>query len=155
MNELKIRLAESGDKATIVAANLALARETEDKTLDEAAVSGGVDALLTDASLGRYYLAERDGRIVGQLGLTWEWSDWRNGLFWWIQSVYVAREARGSGIFRALYEFVAGAARDERNVAGLRLYVDKNNERAANVYRRLGMRVTHYDMLEVDFTLKS
>jgi ribosomal protein S18 acetylase RimI-like enzyme len=155
VNELKIRLAESGDKATIVAANLALARETEDKTLDEAAVSGGVDALLTDASLGRYYLAERDGRIVGQLGLTWEWSDWRNGLFWWIQSVYVAREARGSGIFRALYEFVAGAARDERNVAGLRLYVDKNNERAANVYRRLGMRVTHYDMLEVDFTLKS
>ncbi|HET7306436.1 MAG TPA: GNAT family N-acetyltransferase [Gammaproteobacteria bacterium] len=149
-----VRPAKAADQHAIVAGNLAMALETEQKKLDEATVNAGVAALLADPARGLYYVAEEDGHLVGQLALTWEWSDWRNGTFWWIQSVYVAPDRRGAGIFKALYQYVLNEARRRDSVCGLRLYVDKANSNATMVYRRLGMAVTHYDLLEVDFTLE-
>lgn len=148
-----IRLATGADRDAIVAANVAMARETEQKELDEATVAAGVAGQLANPARGLYYVAEADGRIVGQLALTWEWSDWRNGTFWWIQSVYVAPDCRGAGIFKMLYHHVLDEAHRREGVCGIRLYVDKTNHDALAVYRRLGMEVTHYDLLEVDFTL--
>ncbi|HET8552102.1 MAG TPA: GNAT family N-acetyltransferase [Gammaproteobacteria bacterium] len=148
-----VRPATAADQHAIVAGNLAMAQETEQKRLDEATVSAGVAALLADPARGVYYVAEEDGRLVGQLALTWEWSDWRNGTFWWIQSVYVVPDRRGAGIFKTLYRYVIDEARRCDGVCGVRLYVDKANDNAMTVYRRLGMEVTHYDLLEVDFTL--
>lgn len=150
---IAIRTAAPADRDIIAAANLALAQETEDKSLDPDIVRRGVQAVLDDAAHGMYYLAEVDGKVVGQLALTWEWSDWRNGTFWWIQSVYVTADCRGRGVFKALYNHVLDDARRRDGVCGVRLYVDKSNHSAAEVYRRLGMAATHYDMLEVDFTM--
>ncbi|HET6725068.1 MAG TPA: GNAT family N-acetyltransferase [Gammaproteobacteria bacterium] len=152
MNDIAIRQAGPADRDAIVAANVALALESEQKVLNRETVRAGVAVQLADPAHGLYFLAEQGGDIIGQLALTWEWSDWRNGTFWWIQSVYVAAAHRGSGVFRKLYEYVAAEARRRDDVAGLRLYVDKDNRNAMAVYRRMGMSVAHYDMLEVDFT---
>jgi GNAT superfamily N-acetyltransferase len=149
---IRVRAATPADCDFIVAANLALAVETERKTLDRATVERGVAAQIADPARGRYYLAEHNGEVAGQLALTWEWSDWRNGTFWWVQSVYVTEAFRGHGVFRSLYEYVLNEARRRDDVCGLRLYVDKSNRRARDVYLRLGMKTTHYDLLEVDFT---
>lgn len=149
---IRVRVAAPADRDFVVAANIALALETEQKALDRAMVERGVAAQIADPARGRYYLAERGGEVAGQLALTWEWSDWRNGTFWWIQSVYVPEVHRGHGVFRALYEYVLNEARRHDDVCGLRLYVDKSNRRAREVYLRLGMSATHYDLLEVDFT---
>ncbi|HET6655995.1 MAG TPA: GNAT family N-acetyltransferase [Gammaproteobacteria bacterium] len=154
MTDIAIRRATPADLEPIVAANVAMALETEQKALDRATVTAGVAAQLADPARGLYYVAERDGRIVGQLALTWEWSDWRNGTFWWIQSVHVAAEYRRRGIYAMLYRHVSEEARRHDGVAGLRLYVDKANSGALAVYKRLGMRVAHYDMLEVDFSFE-
>src|SRR5262249_39121522 len=97
---------------------------------------------------GLYFLAEIDGHVVGQLMLTHEWSDWRNGDIWWIQSVYVAAEQRGKGVFTAIYRYVEKLAR-EQNVTGIRLYVERDNEGAQRTYKRLGMSTKHYDVMEV------
>jgi GNAT superfamily N-acetyltransferase len=147
-----VRPAAAADQQLIVAWNDALARETEGKSLDPSALSEGVRRVLTDPSLGRYFIAEIDGQPVGQMMLTWEWSDWRNGMFWWIQSVYVASPFRGAGAFRALYRHVESLARRDPGVAGLRLYVHDDNARAAEVYRRLGMVDGHYRVMEALFT---
>ncbi|HET7569313.1 MAG TPA: GNAT family N-acetyltransferase [Gammaproteobacteria bacterium] len=154
MTSAVVRPATAADQPAIVAGNLAMALETEHKQLDEATVTAGVAALLADPARGVYYVAEEDGRLIGQLALTWEWSDWRNGTFWWIQSVYVAPDRRGAGIFKTLYRYVLAEARRRDGVCGVRLYVDKANDNAMTVYRRLGMEITHYDLLEVDFTLE-
>src|SRR5205807_1377678 len=112
---------------------------TENKDLDPAVLSAGVAAMLDDSHKGRYFVAELDDTVVGQLGVTCEWSDWRNGNFWWIQSVYVAAEARRQGVFRALYEHLLEAARSDKSVIGVRLYVEHDNRIAQETYRRLRM----------------
>lgn len=148
-----IRQATLSDVPFIVSGNLRLALETERRQLDPATVAAGVNALLADAAKGIYFLAEADGQPVGQLLITREWSDWRNGNFWWIQSVYVLEPFRGRGIFRALFEHVHALAQARHDVCGLRLYVEANNSRAQEAYRRLGLAKTDYELFETDFVL--
>jgi GNAT superfamily N-acetyltransferase len=150
---MQIRQANLADAAFIRDSNLRLAGETERRQLDPARVAAGVNALLSDPAKGVYYLAECAGRPAGQLLVTYEWSDWRNGNFWWIQSVYVAQAFRGTGIFRALFAHVLALAQTRSDVCGLRLYTDAHNLRAKQIYRRLGMKPTNYEMFEMDFTL--
>lgn len=145
---LEIRDARSDDHALIVSWNEALARESENMELDVTTLARGVSHALENPSQARYYIAELGGVPAGQLMLTQEWSDWRNGVFWWIQSVYVAESFRGRGVFRGLYEHVSGLARDASGVCGLRLYVHTGNTVAIEVYRRLGMGDGHYRVME-------
>jgi GNAT superfamily N-acetyltransferase len=149
---LSIRRAEPVDADIIAAFNQAMAVETEGRRLDGATLAAGVRAVLRDPARGLYYLAERGGAVVGPLLLTYEWSDWRNGWFWWIQSVYVAPAARGGGVYRGLHEHVAALARAAGDVCGVRLYVDAGNAAAQAVYRRLGMAVTNYRLFETDWS---
>ena len=128
--------------------NQAMALETEHKHLDDGLLSKGVAAVFDDAQKGFYVVAENDGEIVGGLMVTFEWSDWRNGWFWWIQSVYVRPEGRGKSTYSKLYEFVKRRASDAGNVCGFRLYVEKENENAQAVYKKLGMEETYYLMFE-------
>lgn len=151
---ITVRKADRSDTYTIARFNCAMAEETEHLQLDVDRVVRGVNGLFDDPSRGFYLVAEIDGVIAGQLMVTYEWSDWRNGAFWWIQSVYVMRQYRARGVFRSLYDRVVSFAGEQGNVCGLRLYVEKENERAQNVYKKLGMTVTRYDLLEVDFVLK-
>lgn len=146
-----VRDAEPADQDTIVDYNIRLAAESEDLQLDPGTVSRGVALVLGDPARGRYFLAEEGGRVVGQTMITFEWSDWRCGWFWWIQSVFVVPERRGSGVFRALLEHVMGRARERDDVCGVRLYVDLDNQAAQAVYDRTGLPRAHYEMREVDF----
>jgi GNAT superfamily N-acetyltransferase len=148
-----IRQATPNDAAIIARFNALMAVETESKTLDAELLQKGVEALLADPSKGLYFLAESEGRVVGQTMITYEWSDWRNGTFWWIQSVYVAKEARGTGVFKALFEYIHSLATSRPDICGLRLYVEENNTRARQTYERLGMKHSHYRMYEMDFVL--
>lgn len=132
----------------------AMAREIEDIELDRDRLLAGTRAVLEDAGKGFYVVAEREGRVAGQLMITFEWSDWRNGVFWWIQSVYVEPEARGQGVYTALHRWVHEQARRGGDVCGIRLYVDKSNQNAQRTYRRLGMTPAVYDMYEADFILE-
>ena len=143
-----VRHATPADLPTIAEFNNLLAQESEGKTLDAAVLSAGVAALLADPHKGRYFLAEDGGTVVGQVMFTTEWSDWRNGYFWWLQSVYVRRAARGRGVFRALFEHVEQLARRDPQVRGLRLYVEIANRAAQETYTRLGMKPAGYFVLE-------
>jgi GNAT superfamily N-acetyltransferase len=116
-------------------------------------IGHGVAALIKSPARGTYFVAEEKGEVVGQLLITYEWSDWRNGNFWWIQSVYVREEFRGKGIFRALFEHVHRLAKKRSDVCGLRLYVEANNASAQKTYTRLGMKKTFYEMYETDFVI--
>ncbi len=146
-----IREADIADATTIARFNQAMALVTESLTLPDVAIVPGVKAVFADPALGQYFAAERNGEVVACLLITYEWSDWRNGLFWWIQSVYVTPESRGRGVFRELYADVYQRARDSRGVCGLRLYVESKNERAQKTYSAVGMTRSHYRMFEVDF----
>lgn len=148
---MKIRDATRADADFIVAANTALAAETEGQALEPALIGPGVQAVLDDRSLGRYYIAEVGGRAVGQLMTTFEWSDWRNGLILWIQSVYVLPEHRGSGAFRALFGHLVDLAKEDTRICGIRLYVDRSNARAQQVYGRMGMHLSNYGVMETVF----
>jgi GNAT superfamily N-acetyltransferase len=148
--ELTIRPATPDDCEIVVDYNHRLAAETEDKHLCRETLRRGVAALLDDASKGRYFLACRQGRVVGQTMVTFEWSDWRNGPIWWIQSVYVEPEARREGVFRALYEHIRQTAQRE-GVVGLRLYVEQNNARAQSTYQSMGMHNAGYLVFETMF----
>ena len=148
---IHIRRATPADAGFIAESNIAMALETEGMTLDADVVRPGVAAALADDSLGFYLIAEIDGYPAGQLMVTYEWSDWRNGLWWWIQSVYVRPEFRRQGVYTALHRHVAEAARAAGGVCGLRLYVEQENTRAQQVYRSLDMRPTRYYMYEVEF----
>jgi len=143
-----IRRATDADVPTLVEFNRRLALETEHKTLDLAVLTDGVVAGLKDDEKAKYFVAEDGGRVVGQLMLTLEWSDWRNGWVWWIQSVYVRPDARRRGVFRALFEHVLVEARAEPDVVGLRLYVEQDNGSAQQTYARLGMDRTAYLVFE-------
>ena len=142
-----IRLAERSDAAVVAEWNAAMAWETEHKRLDPEVLKRGVMAVFDEPRRGFYLLAERESRAAGCLLVTYEWSDWRNGDFWWIQSVYVAPDARRGGVFRAMYADVARRA-GEAGAVGLRLYVETENARAQNTYRELGMEQCHYLMYE-------
>lgn len=145
---MNIRLAEKSDISALVEFNQAMAFETEGKTLDAQILQSGVEAVFHDEKKGFYVVAEEDERIVGGLMITFEWSDWRDNWFWWIQSVYILPEFRGRGIYRLLYEFVKESARERKDVFGFRLYVEKENTRAQGVYEKLGMQRSHYLMYE-------
>ncbi|MEO0575706.1 MAG: GNAT family N-acetyltransferase [Pseudomonadota bacterium] len=132
----------------IAAGNAALALETESKTLDADTLLTGVSRLLEDANRGRYWVATRDGEVIGQIMVTWEWSDWRNGYFWWIQSVYIDASARRQGVFSALYEHVINTAKASGDACGVRLYVERDNAAALSTYNALGMRDAGYHILE-------
>jgi ribosomal protein S18 acetylase RimI-like enzyme len=148
--ELKIREAVLSDAQLIADFNLLLAEESEGLHLDAARVQAGVAAVLEDPAKGMYYVAEMAGAVVGQLMITYEWSDWRNGNIWWIQSVFVKPEFRRAGVFRALYYHLQSLARSRQDVCSLRLYVHAENTRAIQSYERLGMSRTHYEIYELD-----
>ena len=148
--ELVIRPATLDDRDTVVDYNRRLAEESEGKQLPLDTVRPGVAAILGDPTLGRYYMACREGRTIGQTMITFEWSDWRNGQIWWIQSVYVAPEERRGGVFRAMFEHVRQTALREQ-VVGLRLYVERNNEPALAVYQKMGMENAGYLVFEQMF----
>jgi GNAT superfamily N-acetyltransferase len=143
----RVRTAGLGDLDALVAGNLALAEETERVRLDLDTLRQGIRALLESRAPGRYWVAEIEGRVVGQLLITFEWSDWRNRMVWWIQSVYVAPDARGRGVLRTLYDVVRREALAGGS-GGLRLYVDMTNIRAQAVYAALGMNGEHYRVFE-------
>jgi GNAT superfamily N-acetyltransferase len=145
---LTIRRAVAADAPTIVDFNRRLALETEGKTLDLAVLAAGVAAGLADESKARYFVADDDGRVVGQLMLTLEWSDWRNGWVWWIQSVYVQPDARRRGVFRALYQHVYQTAAADPQVVAIRLYMERDNHVAQETYLSLGMELSNYVVLE-------
>ncbi len=151
--EIVVRNATQADLNTLVTFNAAMAMETEGKTLDLEILKKGVSAVLGQDGLGFYFMAEVEGRPVGQFLITTEWSDWRNGYFWWIQSVYVDAEYRRQGVYRALDSHVHSEARRRGDVCGLRLYVERNNHVAQQVYSRLDMHRSHYDLFEIDFVL--
>jgi len=143
-----IRKAERCDADAIAGCNSAMALETEGKALLPGRVNPGVLRLLNDPSLGFYVVAEQAGSVVGSLMVTNEWSDWRNGLFWWIQSVYIVPAARRQGVYRALYDFVRDMARADPGICGFRLYVEKDNTAAQRTYSSLGMEPTDYLVYE-------
>ncbi|MFO0842470.1 MAG: GNAT family N-acetyltransferase [Gemmataceae bacterium] len=145
---LTVRPAAPADAPVIAEFNRRLAWESEHRQLDMAKLLPGVAAVLGDPSRGVYFVAESGGEVVGQLAVTYEWSDWRHGWFWWIQSVYVREDARRAGVFRALYHHVADRARGRGDVIGLRLYVEADNERARQTYGQLGMAQTGYLVME-------
>jgi GNAT superfamily N-acetyltransferase len=150
---MNIRLATPQDVAVVTDFNLRLAAETEQLQLDPTTVRAGVAAVLADAHKGRYFLAEIEGRIAGQLMITYEWSDWRNGNLWWLQSVYVHPDFRSRGVFRALFAHLTSLARARPDVAGLRLYMHHGNDPARRTYERVGMQRAGYEVFEMDFVL--
>ena len=152
-SEIQVRRATLKDLKILVEFNAAMAQETESKTLEPERLRAGVAALLNDAGRGFYLVAEDSGRVVGQLFITTEWSDWRNAYFWWIQSVYVTPEFRRRGVYRKLHNHVIAESRTQSDVCGLRLYVDRDNSVAQQVYANLEMRHSHYDLWEIDFVL--
>jgi GNAT superfamily N-acetyltransferase len=153
MTEVTIRDASMDDHAFLVRFNIDLALESENIHLDPETVSAGTRALLEDPSKGRYFVAERDGAIIGQVATTFEWSDWRNGMFLWIQSVFVVPEHRKSGAFRALYRHVEELSRAP-GMCGIRLYVHEHNDDASATYKRLGMVPPGYSVLETPDRLR-
>lgn len=148
MSSISVRKATSDDVAFILASNQNMAAETEDITLNAATLRSGIEYLLGHADEGLYLLAEYNGQQAGTLMLTFEWSDWRSGRFWWIQSVYVPLEFRRHGIYRAMHEAVRALARQDPQACGLRLYVERDNHAAQQVYQHMGMEQTHYQMYE-------
>lgn len=143
-----IRLGEERDAETLTHFNTAMARETEHKVLSLDVVSAGVQALLKHPEYGFYVVAEKEGEVAGSLMVTPEWSDWRDGFFWWIQSVYIRPEFRRQGIYKRLYAYVKAKAAEGGNVCGCRLYVERKNTVAQRTYEALGMQETRYRMYE-------
>ncbi len=146
--EITVRFAEKQDAPILIHFNRAMALETEQKELLPEVISKGVERLFTNPEHGFYVVAECNKRIVGSLMITTEWSDWRNRMFWWIQSVYVLPEERRKGIYTRLYQFIQESASNNPDICGFRLYVEKNNLLAKNAYSTLGMNPTQYEIYE-------
>lgn len=143
-----IRDATLDDATTIADYNSRMAEETEGRALRPDVIGPGVSRVLRNSARGRYWVAESGNVIVGQLMVTYEWSDWRNATIWWIQSVYVPPECRRKGVFSALYQHVESMAKAEPGVCGLRLYAENDNHRAQETYKALGMVKTSYLVME-------
>lgn len=148
MTQIRIRKASADDAPQLVDFNCAMARETENLALDRDVVEAGVRALFDQPGRGFYVVADAAERLAGSLMITNEWSDWRNGMIWWIQSVYVRPEYRRRGVYRSLYDFVQCLADETTEVCGFRLYVERENLRAQKTYRSLGMDRTRYLVYE-------
>jgi ribosomal protein S18 acetylase RimI-like enzyme len=148
MKNLTIREADISDIETITNFQLAMALESEKLELDRNILSKGVKAVFEDPFKGKYYVAEFDGRVVASLMTTYEWSDWRNGMVIWIQSVFVLPENRKSGLFRMMYHHLKSMVENDSYYRGLRLYVDNSNKNAISVYRNIGMNGDHYRVFE-------
>ena len=147
---MKIRKATIEDVNIIAKYNYNLALETEEKVLNMDTVTKGVEAILRDSTKGIYHVCEIEGQVVGQIMYTFEWSDWRNGTFIWVQSVYVNKEYRGKGVFKALYNKVKEICDSNNEYVGIRLYVEKENYTAQKTYRSLGMEECNYFMYEYE-----
>ena len=145
---IHVRPARQEDVSLMVRWQMAMALETEDKPLDEAVLARGIQRAFEDAHKGRYFIAEIEGRPAGTLMLTWEWSDWRDGWWWWIQSVYVDPDFRRRGVYRALHAHVLALAEADPDVRGLRLYVEQENVNARRTYEFLGMQHPGYVLYE-------
>jgi len=153
LTDIRVRPATIDDAEFLVRGNAQLALETEGVSLDIDRLRSGVHAIFEDPARGFYLIAEIDGTRVGQMMTTYEWSDWRNGMFWWIQSVYTILEFRRRGVFCALYAHAQALAQQEGTVCGLRLYVEGQNGLAQATYRHCGMHETAYRIFEVDNVL--
>ena len=153
MVNIEIRAASPADAEFLVRGNAEMALETEHLSLDFDRLRDGVHGVFENPSRGVYFVATIGVRRAGMLMLTYEWSDWRNGVFWWIQSVFVEPEFRSQGVFKALYRHVEELAKSTNGVAGLRLYVENNNSRAQETYQKVGMKRTAYQLFETDFVL--
>ena len=145
---VSIRRAQPAEAKIIAGFQQAMAIETEDKVLPESVIVNGVQRLMDRPELGFYLVAESAGEVVGSLMITFEWTDWRNGLFWWIQSVYVRPDARRQGIYSSLYRYAQDLAADDQDVRGIRLYVEVENVGAQKTYEKLGMARCQYQMYE-------
>ncbi|MHB0969456.1 MAG: GNAT family N-acetyltransferase [Thermoanaerobaculia bacterium] len=148
MDDVTYRAARFDDIDAMVEFQRLMAEETEGLTLDTGRVRKGIEIATNDPSLARYFIAEKDGRAAGMLMITYEWSDWRAAMVWWIQSVYVIADARKQGIYAGLYNHVKEIVKNDPSIGGIRLYVDKRNTRAQEVYARLGMNGDHYQVFE-------
>jgi len=157
LDHLNVRLARPEDAATIASFSAAMALETEGRRLDLDRLYDGTIALLKSPDRGFFMVAELeqadDRQLLGQLMITYEWSDWRNGAFWWVQSVYVDPRWRRQGLFRRMHQAVVQEARARTDVCGVRLYVDKDNTIAHTTYERLGLIRSAYQVYESDFVL--
>jgi GNAT superfamily N-acetyltransferase len=150
--KILVREAIIDDVGRIVEFNRQLAFESEEKDLDPAILTLGVERALSKPEMCRYFVAVLGTEVVGQTMITYEWSDWRNGVFWWIQSVYVHPRYRGGGVFRTLHEYISTLAKAAPDVCGLRLYVDQHNNTAMATYRRLGMAPSGHFLYESDWS---
>jgi len=155
--EISIRQATINDLSMVMEYNVDLASETEGKLLELGRLKRGIEAVLQNPENGFYLIAENcaSGQVAGQMLITYEWSDWRNGVFWWLQSVYVQKSCRRRGVFRRLYNHVMKEAQSHQKVVGLRLYVEKENHLAQQVYQELGLLPSGYHVYELDFVLSS
>lgn len=148
---ITIRAADAADIEAIVDFNMALCRETEGRELERVTVSEGVRRFVSEPARGRYFVAIIGGEVVGQTAHTFEWSDWRNGEIWWIQSVYVHPGHRGTGVFRALFTHIRRQGEEDAECCGIRLYMEHGNDTARQSYLRLGFGEAGYEVLELMF----
>ena len=149
MKSYHIRHAIKDDIDTIVNFNRAMAKETEDINLPLQRLRNGVAGVFEDSTRGFYVVAERNGEVIGQTLVTDEWSDWRNGVFWWIQSVYVLPDYRRAHVFRSLFQYIKNTAEGRSGICGFRLYVDRSNFSAKQAYESLGMEESSYELYEM------
>ena len=151
MNDLVVRDAVRADIAFLADCNMAMARESEQKLLAREVLTRGIVAVFDHPERGFYIVAEHAGVPAASLLITHEWSDWRNGGWWWIQSVYVMPDARRQGVYTAMYREVEQRARRGEGVIGLRLYVEKENAGAQATYAALGMEPAYYSLFQTSF----
>jgi GNAT superfamily N-acetyltransferase len=152
MSNIIVRDARGADIESIIEYNQRLARETEGKSLEPAVIGAGVRRGFASPEMCRYFVAEMDGRVVGTTMLTYELTDWRDGVIWWLQSVFIEPEYRRHGVFRAIYRHIESLARAHPDVRGLRLYVHRTNQRAMQTYESLGMEKAGYELYEHDWS---
>ncbi len=145
---MEVRKAKTIELIHIVSFQQKMAMETESLELDSNILNKGVQAVFDDPAKGTYYVAVENDNIIGSLMITYEWSDWRNGQVYWIQSVYVLPEHRGKGVYKQMYLHLKEQVEKSPDVRGLRLYVEKDNVNAQKVYSKLGMDGEHYKMFE-------
>jgi GNAT superfamily N-acetyltransferase len=156
-NDIIIRPARQEDVDSIVAFSAAMALETEGRRLDQARLRDGTVSLLASPERGFFMVAElprsEHTPLIGQLMITFEWSDWRNAVFWWVQSVYVAPAWRRQGVYRTMHDHIVAKAKADPHVCGIRLYVEQDNRTAKTVYQRVGLAPSAYAVYEQDFVL--
>ncbi len=150
-SDILVRKGVPADAEIIAQFNVNMASETENTVLNKETVTQGALGLMQNPQFGFYLVAESAGTVIGSLMITFEWTDWRDGLFWWIQSVYIDPHWRRKGVFSSLYEKAEELAKNETNVRGLRLYVDHENQIAQSTYQALGMKKTNYQFYEIYF----